>query len=410
MAERYQTKSEGIFYKLIKKRPGPGKEKSFYAAYWKDGRYVEASIGKESQGMNEKQAVIQRAKLMLGQAMTKKEAKAKAEEEAAQARAAQEQARRQEAARPTMGKLWEEFKTAKADKKSLNSEEGRWNLHISSFLAHKEPGELVTLDVQRINKAMIEKGLSVMTRKHCLVLIKRIIAHAVDMGRIDPPYSKEFKIDLKKLVGKVNNETTEDLNEEQLHKLLEAIQEAPASDRQGADCMRLALCTGMRKSEIYKLRWDEVSFDRGNIRITDPKGGEDATIPLNSTARAILEGIPREENSPWIFPGKDSKKHVVCLKRQINRIRQAAGLPEGFRPMHGLRHAFACSLISSGKVDLPTLQKLLTHKSPEMTLRYAKVRNDRLNSASSVMDDILTQAQAPAKPGKVIDLEAARSA
>ena len=51
-------------------------------------------------------------------------------------------------------------------------------------------------------------------------------------------------------------------------------------------------------------------------------------------------------------------------------------------PLHGLRHVFASTLASSGKVDMYTLQKLLTHKSPIMTQRYAHLRDDALKRAS----------------------------
>ena len=56
--------------------------------------------------------------------------------------------------------------------------------------------------------------------------------------------------------------------------------------------------------------------------------------------------------------------------------------------MHGLRHVFASRLASSGKVDLYRIQKLLTHKSPLMTQRYAHLHNEVLREASEIMDDI----------------------
>ncbi|MDR1657985.1 MAG: tyrosine-type recombinase/integrase [Deltaproteobacteria bacterium] len=46
-------------------------------------------------------------------------------------------------------------------------------------------------------------------------------------------------------------------------------------------------------------------------------------------------------------------------------------LAEGFSSLHGLRHTFANWLTSSGKGDLYTLKRLLTHNSPQMTQRYA---------------------------------------
>ena len=70
-------------------------------------------------------------------------------------------------------------------------------------------------------------------------------------------------------------------------------------------------------------------------------------------------------------------------------IKRKAGLPDDFRPLHGLRHAFASGLASSGQVDLYTLQKLLTHKPPEMTQRYAHLRNETLKKALNLAGQIV---------------------
>jgi len=80
--------------------------------------------------------------------------------------------------------------------------------------------------------------------------------------------------------------------------------------------------------------------------------------------------------SEYIFPGEDGGQRVT-IQKAVRRIRKTAGLPDTFRPLHGLRHAFASRLASSGQVDMYTLQKLLTHKSPVMTQRYAHLRMRR---------------------------------
>ncbi len=56
--------------------------------------------------------------------------------------------------------------------------------------------------------------------------------------------------------------------------------------------------------------------------------------------------------------------------------------------MHGLRHVYASMLASSGKVDMYVLQKLMTHKSPKMTQRYAHLRDDALINGAGQIDDI----------------------
>ena len=153
----------------------------------------------------------------------------------------------------------------------------------------------------------------------------------------------------------------------------------------------MALYTGMRRGELFKLKWQDVDFDRGFIRIVGPKGGQDQTIPLNAAARRVLEAHPR--TCEYVFPGEDGGQRVT-IQKALRRIREAAGLPASFRPLHGLRHAFASRLASSGLVDMYTLQKLLTHKSPMMTQRYAHLRDGALRKASelagSLVDDVVT--------------------
>ena len=53
---------------------------------------------------------------------------------------------------------------------------------------------------------------------------------------------------------------------------------------------------------------------------------------------------------------------------------------------------FASMLASSGQVDMYTLQKLLTHKSPQMTQRYAHLRDEALRKASDLAGDLIAQA------------------
>jgi integrase len=65
-----------------------------------------------------------------------------------------------------------------------------------------------------------------------------------------------------------------------------------------------------------------------------------------------------------VFPGRGGRQRISC-QAGVNEVKEKAGLPKGFRPMHGLRHVYASMLASSGEVDMYTLQRLLTHKDPE---------------------------------------------
>ena len=113
---------------------------------------------------------------------------------------------------------------------------------------------------------------------------------------------------------------------------------------------------------------------------------------MNEQARAILTALPQTK-SPYVFPGRYDDKPRGNISPMLKRVREKVGLPESFRPLHGLRHSFASWLASSGEVSMYELQKLLTHSSPQMTQRYAHLHDDALKKASGVASILFSAAQ-----------------
>jgi integrase len=303
-------------------------------------------------------------------------------------------------------RLFTKYLENKPGLKGRATDESRYELHLKPVFGGKEPGELELLDIERLKRNITKKPRKKKsdpqefappelepaedgTVRNVLELLRRIINFGVNMNLIDP---LKFKIKL----AQVNNQTTEDLNPDQLGQLLKALDED--IDQGCANLMRLALYTGMRRGELLRLKWEDIDTERGFISIREPKGGKDQTVPLNSAARLTLENHPRDAESPWVFPAaRDHEKHATEMRRSIKRISKAAGLPKGFRPLHGLRHSFASRLASSGQVDMYTLQKLLTHKSPAMTQRYSHLRDDVLKRASELAGNLFQTTDAEEK-------------
>jgi integrase len=157
---------------------------------------------------------------------------------------------------------------------------------------------------------------------------------------------------------------------------------------QAGNMMLLALYSGMRRGEMFKLQWKHVDFERGFITLVDPKGGKDQRIPLNEATRGLLNSIKRIKGSPYVFPGRKGNQRVD-INKAFAEIKKQADLPKSFRPLHGLRHVYASHLASTGQVDMYVLQRLMTHKDPRMTQRYAHLRDDAMKKAANLASDML---------------------
>ncbi|WP_459924266.1 tyrosine-type recombinase/integrase [Desulfatiferula olefinivorans] len=279
--------------------------------------------------------------------------------------------------------------------KGFVTDENRFVNHIEPAFGSKEPFEILPLDVDRVRLKLL-KSHSKGTVRNVLELLRRIINFGVKKNLCN---GLNFTIEMPKL----NNEKTEELSPEQLDALLKALDDEP--NRQVANLMKMALYTGMRRGELFRLKWQDIDYARNTIHLRDPKGGIDQKIPLSDSARAILEGHEKT-GSPFVFPGRGGGQRKD-IKKQVNRIKIKAGIPDDFRALHGLRHVYASTLASSGKVDMYTIQKLMTHKSPQMTQRYAHLRDETLQIASNVAGDIIDRI-GKKEPEKVKSLRVKR--
>jgi len=355
--KRNKTKYPGVYW-IEGVGPNGKPERIYYMMYRKNGKLIEEKAGRQYQDdMTPARAARLRAERMEGKDLPNK---ARRELEKKHKEAEQN--------KWTVSRLWEAYK-GDQDIKGLRIDEYRYNRYLKPVSTY-----------------------------NVLELVRRIINYGVKK-RLWQPLC--FIIEMPK----VDNEKTEDLTPEQLYRLLKAIEEDPHP--QAGKIMLMALYMGMRRGELFRLKWQDIDFDRVFIHIRNPKGGVDHTIPLNDAAREVLESIHRTDtpgrtSSPYVFPGRNGGQRTD-IHHQVNRIKERAGLPKDFRALHGLRHVYASMLASSGKVDMYTLQKLLTHKSPQMTQRYAHLRDEALKKASNVAAEIINGV-VKHKPEKVISI------
>jgi integrase len=368
--ERHKTKYPGVYFIIGQEVGSNREERIFYITYRKHGRLIEEKAGRQFQDdMTAARAAQVRAVRIRGEQLPNKARRLveKSEKEA-------------HANRWTFGRLWEEYKRNKPELKGVVTDQNRFKNYIEPHFDKKEPVDIQPLDIDRFRLRAL-KGKSPGTVKNVLELLRRLANFGVNKQLCG---GFKFRIELPR----ANNEKTEDLSPEQLQNLMKAIDDD--KHPHAGPIMKLALYTGMRRGEIFRLKWRDLDFQKGFIHIREPKGGQDQKIPLNDAASDLLINHERSR-SPYVFPGRKGRKRTD-IHKSINQIKKNADLPKDFRALHGLRHVYASMLASSGKVDMYTLQKLLTHKSPQMTQRYAHLRDEALRKASELAGSLISQA------------------
>ncbi len=144
----------------------------------------------------------------------------------------------------------------------------------------------------------------------------------------------------------------------------------------------LALNTGLRRGELFSLRWADIDTDASilTVRAAAAKSGDSRRIPLNDEAQEVLKAW-RKQNKPddrdLVFPGADGARltninkswATVCTLAKVSNFR-----------LHDCRHHFASRLVQLG-VDLNVVRELMGHHDLKMTLRYGHLAPDNLKSA-----------------------------
>lgn len=375
--KRHKTPYPGVFYRLAQRIGKPGEEKVYYIVFKRDGKTIEEKVGRQyADAMTPAKASGVRTERIERKRLSRKEMKAK-----------QLQAIEAEKKCVTLADVWELYQSSMPERKNWATDKSQFQLYLSHF-ADQSPTTISTQQIDALRIRAQQQHKSPQTVKHILALLKRLIRFGVKKGLFPQPDPSFQYFEMPT----VDNEKTEFFTQQQLQNYLRALDEEP--DQDAAAFLRLALTTGMRKGALMALQWQDIDFENNFIllRGESAKKGRNDRIPMSQATRSILECISQTE-SPYVFPGKDGKQRKD-FRRIAVRVKKNAGLPKGFRPIHGLRHVYASMLASSGQVDLYTLQKLLTHGSPQMTQRYAHLADEALQRAAAVATSLFTINQA----------------
>lgn len=158
---------------------------------------------------------------------------------------------------------------------------------------------------------------------------------------------------------------------EEFEKILESIETAGApQSRRCADLVRFLAYSGCRISEAKRVKWKDVDWERGEIRIHNAKRSLTSSehlvrfVPIISAMRELLLRLQGEyaQIEAVLLEHRAELYDRVCLLGECEKSLTAACKKVGVKRIthHDLRHLFATRCIESG-VDIPTVSRWLGH-------------------------------------------------
>ncbi len=223
------------------------------------------------------------------------------------------------------------------------------------------PHRLTREDVREYLLYLVDVGLSSSTVSNHLAAIRnafdKMCLRQVTFGLVVPRKPKRLPVIL---------------SPEEIITLLQA-----APTQRDKLLLGLMYATGMRVSEVVRVRWRDVDFDRGLINVWQGKGRTDRQVTLPTCFESLLTALSKGFNAEdFLFPsesGTRRNRHLSprTAQRVMERAVRIAGIKKHATP-HSLRHSFATHSFENG-CDIRRIQKLLGHTRLETTTIYVKV-------------------------------------
>jgi integrase/recombinase XerD len=151
--------------------------------------------------------------------------------------------------------------------------------------------------------------------------------------------------------------------------------------------------TGMRRSEVVRLKVSDIDSQRMIIRVVQGKGGKDRDLPLSPELLETLRAYWRwRKPKEYLFPchgsrkGPDKPASDKTVWHACGDAARWAGITKHVTP-HTLRHSWATHLLEAG-TDLRTIQMMLGHGDLETTARYIHLSQEHLHAAANPLEKL----------------------
>lgn len=351
-SKRTPTNTEGVFYKEILNADNKSVDK-MYGIRWTDenGKSKLKNVGTYSSGIREKYCKAKRdeivTKIRLGEDLPHL-AKPK-----------------QSLSISDMAYIYFEYKSTTV--KDIDKEIRRFENHLKNKIGHILLQNFTESDAVKL-QIELKETLSVASIRSLLVTLnamyKYIISKKLYSGDI-PTANLKYE--------ELNNVRDRYLTLDEIKKLLEVCY---STNYEIWLFVKLSLSTGGRVGTIATIRAMDIKLNNNSLTLSDHKNNDTYLGFYNDELKEALAKRISELPSPTDCIVKLARSSITYKLGTIMDVLFNQHLDANDRKNravpHTLRHTFASQLAIAGTPIL-TIQKLMNHKSIDMTMRYAKL-------------------------------------
>ena len=245
--------------------------------------------------------------------------------------------------------------------------------------------EAVTpIDIGSYRDELLAHGKKPASIQRSLASLRKFFGWLKEQGRI--PDSPAEKI---RGIRQVRSTAPKSLTNAEVNALFRAARSTgfPRDRLRNYMLVQLLAQTGLRLSELIELRWDDLQVKqrKGTLRVRDGKGRKARNIPLNATARSVLEDWEnalreRHEKPPpqVVVSHRGEPMSPRSVQLLVADLARRASIDRQRVSPHVLRHTFALSYLSRHQGDLVGLANLMGHESISTTAIYAQPTEEDL--------------------------------
>jgi integrase/recombinase XerD len=232
-------------------------------------------------------------------------------------------------------------------------------------------------DLASFTSAMKETGLKITSINRRLSTIRQFYRFLLDEGVIEKDPSREI------VMPKRAQYLPEVLNVNEVEGLLNAPDISKPLGIRDKAMLELLYATGLRVSELIKLKLNNINLGSGYL-LTRGKGGKERLVPMGEkavswTSEYIETVRPRmivKKSETLFFSNRGTAMSRQNFWYIIKHYALAAGIFRDISP-HTLRHSFATHLLTGG-ADLRSVQMMLGHSDISTTQIYTHITSQRL--------------------------------